>query len=150
MARCRHEYDNRRDLNLSAERSLVLLELLGPRKWVNICKHVRDEALQRVPQLPDFRAGQEQALRSAREHFQLLKSRLQARAGQTAEAAQALKKEQKTEESVLHLVEDVLRSPRRRLDAIGLYVLCEKPVIDVENDKPANVESAKPRIKKMR
>jgi len=151
IARCRPEYDNRKDKNLSAERSAVLPDLLGPRKWANMCTRVRDDALESVRQLPDFQEHQELAVRLAREHFHLQKSRLQARTGQTAETAQALKQEQKVEQSLLHLVEDVLRSPGRRLDAIGVYVLSEKPVIEeLEEEKPALVKPAKARKKSKR
>ncbi|MFL5339685.1 MAG: protein DpdE, partial [Gemmataceae bacterium] len=73
---CTDEYA-RDDMNLDAEKSPVILELLGSRKWPGICRKVRDEALERVPKLPEFVAGQQAAVRSARDHFQMVQSRLQ-------------------------------------------------------------------------
>jgi ATP-dependent helicase HepA len=130
---CTDEYD-RDDINLDAEKSPVILELLGARKWPGICKRVREEALERVAQLPEFKAEQQAALRAARDHFQMVQSRLQARAGQTAETAQSIKQAQKAEKVLHQLVQEIVEAPLRRIDALGLYVLSEEPVVEVDED----------------
>ncbi len=117
-------------MNLDAEKAPVILELLGARKWPNICRRVRDEALEQVPKLPDFQADQQMALRSAHDHFQMVQSRLRTRAGQTIETAQSLKRALKIEKGLHELVQEIVESPLRRIDALGLYVLSEEPVVE--------------------
>ena len=60
----------------------------------------------------------------------MVKSRLQVRADEKIESARSIKHAQKTEKSLHQLVQEIVESPLRRIDAIGLYVLSEEPVVE--------------------
>ena len=135
---CKDVYDSDVDLNLGGYRSIALLDHFGESQWVDICQHVRDSSLNLLAELPSLKQEQSEVERQATNHFQMVRSRMESRHRANLESELSLQQDLERLELLQNLVVEIIRNPRRRIDAIGLYLLSGAP--PEINDPRANRE----------
>jgi ATP-dependent helicase HepA len=124
---CERPYHYKLDRNLGKERAVQLREKFGEADWRKYCQTAAKRAVSAVRKMAEFNTAREQALKSAEEHFALLRARLKARQQAGIDSASQAKAETKLEETLSKLVGEILGSPVVALDTLGAYVLSEKP-----------------------
>jgi hypothetical protein len=124
---CTRPYHYKLDRNLGKERAAHVREKFDEKEWKKFCQTASKRALAAVKKLPDYLAAREKALKSAEEHFAMMRARLKARQQAGIDSAAQAKAEAKLEETVGALVDEMLKTPVITLDTLGAYVLSEKP-----------------------
>ncbi|BDG08610.1 protein DpdE [Anaeromyxobacter paludicola] len=123
---CSLPYRNTSDINLGGKRAPTLTKLTGEAAWGTLCREMAQLARDAVHQSGRYQQQLMEGRRLAAEHFEMVLSRLRARAVRsgTTEPGPELQNQQTLRE----LVFGVLEHPSHEVDTIGVYVLSREPV----------------------
>jgi ATP-dependent helicase HepA len=125
---CTVPYDNRQDINLGGPRAHVLTELVGEADWKPLCQSVAEAGVEHFRRDRATVRRSTEAQGQADEYFETMAARIRNRRDRAQEEEEQAEVQLVSLQSVGALVRRIVAAPRLVIDAIGVYVLSERPV----------------------
>jgi ATP-dependent helicase HepA len=125
---CSLPFDSRKDKNLGGIHARTLTDLTGEAAWRTLCEKAAEQASSKIHCDSAFMLKTAQSRKAAKEHFEVMIARLQARADGLGEDAKSTARFVEEQANLGQLVDSILAEPAVQIDSVGVYVLCERRI----------------------
>ena len=124
------------DVNLGGRRSRFLKELVGLNQWGEACEKIATQSYLIAQKEEALINIQEEALRKAKEHFNMLAAQLKVREKSGMEKKAAIKKTETDYKKLHSLVKEIIKTPNISIDTIGAYIISDTIFWSIEDEEP--------------